>query len=102
MGYLQSLRSHRVVDVRRDHPFAAYGDLRFDVPVFESVGVSVRTLARMREVRESVSQIQQPMAHMPEGPPLAPLSALPAFEPAYGIVEGWRGASVQASSFCDE
>jgi Ni,Fe-hydrogenase III large subunit len=28
------------------------------------------------------------------GPLAAPLGPLPAFEPAFGIVEGWRGAIV--------
>jgi Ni,Fe-hydrogenase III large subunit len=42
-------------DVRRDHPFAAYGSLEVRVPVFESGDVKARTLVRVEEARESVA-----------------------------------------------
>jgi Ni,Fe-hydrogenase III large subunit/Ni,Fe-hydrogenase III component G len=82
------------VDARRDHPFAAYDRLKFTVPVFESGDVYARTMARVHEVRESVGLIKQATAHMSDGPLSEPLKRLPAFEPAFGIVEGWRGAIV--------
>ncbi len=80
------------VDVRRDHPFAAYSALKFHVPVFESGDVHARTMVRVEEVRESVSLIKQALAAMPDGAIANPLGSLPAFEPAFGMVEGWRGA----------
>src|SRR5207247_4154972 len=67
-------------DVRRDHPFAAYGDLSFRVPVFTSGDVKARTLVRVEEARESARLIRQAVESMPEGPLAAPLEALPAFE----------------------
>jgi Ni,Fe-hydrogenase III large subunit/Ni,Fe-hydrogenase III component G len=82
------------VDVRRDHPFAAYRHLKFDVPVFETGDVYARTMMRVEEARESVALIKQAMPRMAGGPLAAPLGRLPAFEPAFGIVEGWRGAIV--------
>ena len=82
------------VDVRRDHPFAAYERLNFTVPVFESGDVYARTMARVHEVKESVGLIKQAMAAMSGGPLSARLERLQAFEPAFGIVEGWRGAIV--------
>jgi Ni,Fe-hydrogenase III large subunit len=82
------------VDMRRDHPFAAYRHLKFRVPVFESGDVYARTMARVEEARESVGLIKQAMAHLAAGSLAAPLGHLPAFEPAFGIVEGWRGAIV--------
>jgi Ni,Fe-hydrogenase III large subunit len=82
------------VDVRRDHPFAAYHHLKFNVPVFESGDVYARTMMRVEEARESVALIKQVIARMAGGPLAAPLGRLPAFEPAFGIVEGWRGAIV--------
>jgi Ni,Fe-hydrogenase III large subunit/Ni,Fe-hydrogenase III component G len=82
------------VDVRRDHPFAAYDRLKFNVPVFESGDVYARTMVRVEESRESVSLAKQAMRRMPRGPLAVPLGHLPAFEPAFGIVEGWRGAIV--------
>ena len=45
------------VDARRDHPFAAYGELSFRVPVFDSGDVKARTLVRVQEARESVRLI---------------------------------------------
>jgi Ni,Fe-hydrogenase III large subunit len=34
------------------------------------------------------------MAQVSSGPLAVPLGGMPAFEPAFGIVEGWRGAIV--------
>jgi Ni,Fe-hydrogenase III large subunit/Ni,Fe-hydrogenase III component G len=82
------------VDVRRDHPFAAYRHLKFKVPVFESGDVYARTMIRVEEARESVGLVKQALRLMPAGPLAVPLGRLAAFEPAFGIVEGWRGAIV--------
>jgi Ni,Fe-hydrogenase III large subunit/Ni,Fe-hydrogenase III component G len=82
------------VDVRRDHPFAAYDALQFTVPVFEAGDVYARTMVRVTEIRESVNLIKQAIPHSMSGPLAAPLGPLPAFEPAFGMVEGWRGAII--------
>jgi Ni,Fe-hydrogenase III large subunit/Ni,Fe-hydrogenase III component G len=79
-------------DVRRDHPFAAYGKLRFRIPVLTSGDVEARTLIRVEEFRESIDLIRQAAEGMPEGAWCATLDPLPAWEPALGMVEGWRGA----------
>jgi Ni,Fe-hydrogenase III large subunit/Ni,Fe-hydrogenase III component G len=81
-------------DVRRDHPFAAYGALTVRVPVFESGDVKARTLVRVEEARESVRLIQEAVRRLPAGPLAAPLGPLPPFEPAFALVEGWRGTIV--------
>jgi Ni,Fe-hydrogenase III large subunit/Ni,Fe-hydrogenase III component G len=81
-------------DVRRDHPFAAYDRLSFRVPVFESGDVKARTLARAEEARESVKLIRQAVDRLPAGPLTTRLPSLPAFAPAFSLVEGWRGAIV--------
>ena len=81
-------------DVRRDRPFAAYGDLTVRVPVFATGDVKARTLVRVEEARESVRLIREAIARMPTGRLTAPLASLPAFEPAWSFVEGWRGAIV--------
>lgn len=82
------------IDVRRDHPFAAYHRLIFKVPVLETGDVSARTMVRVEEVRESVSLILQALTKLPDGPISQHLGKLPAWEPAFGIVEGWRGAII--------
>lgn len=102
---LQTARDHGVqgyvarasgidIDARRDHPFAAYGRLRFNVPVFASGDVYARTMVRVKEVHESVKLIQQALNDMLAGPLTASLGSLPAFEPAFGLVEGWRGTII--------
>jgi len=82
------------VDVRRDHPFAAYDNLKFKVPVFESGDVYARTRVRVAEVRESVGLIKQSLLRMPAGPVAVQLGHLPPFGAAFGMVEGWRGAII--------
>jgi|ERR1035437_9366304 Ni,Fe-hydrogenase III large subunit/Ni,Fe-hydrogenase III component G len=80
------------MDVRRDHPFAAYDRLRFSVPVLDDGDVRARTMVRVKEVQESVSLIRQALQDLPSGELITPLGPLPAFQPAFGMVEGWRGA----------
>jgi Ni,Fe-hydrogenase III large subunit/Ni,Fe-hydrogenase III component G len=82
------------VDVRRDRPFAAYDRLSFQVPVFEWGDVKARTLVRLHETRESCTLIRQAVDQMPAGPLRVALPALPAFAPAFSLVEGWRGAII--------
>src|SRR4029079_14699464 len=52
------------------------------------------TMARVEEARESVSLIKQALAAMPDGAIAEPLGLCPALQPAFAIVEGWRGAIV--------
>jgi len=80
------------VDVRRNHPFAAYPWLKFEVPVLETGDVLARTLIRVNEVRQSMSLIQQALEKIPEGQITSQVEKLPAWQPAFGMVEGWRGA----------
>jgi Ni,Fe-hydrogenase III large subunit/Ni,Fe-hydrogenase III component G len=82
------------VDARRDHPFAAYRELDFKVPVYESGDVYARTMIRVEEAAQSVALIRQASKRLTSGSLVAPLGQLPPFEPAFGIVEGWRGAII--------
>ncbi len=79
------------LDVRRDHPYAAYPDLRFRVPVYEHGDVLHRMRVRVDEVRESIRLVQQAMAGLPEGPVSAPLPPLVEGRCGLSAVEGWRG-----------
>jgi Ni,Fe-hydrogenase III large subunit len=54
--------------------------------------VYARTMVRVEEVRESVSLIQQALENLPGGAIVTALGKLPAWEPGFGMVEGWRGA----------
>ena len=82
------------IDARRDHPFAAYPQLSFRVPVFTSGDVKARTLVRVEELRESASLIEQACRRLPSGPVQGTVPRPDAFAPAFGIVEGWRGRIV--------
>jgi Ni,Fe-hydrogenase III large subunit/Ni,Fe-hydrogenase III component G len=82
------------VDARRDHPMPPYDRLDVRVPVFEAGDVRARALVRVEEVKESARLIGQVIEGLPDGPLVSPLGPLPAFEPAFAIVEGWRGAVV--------
>jgi Ni,Fe-hydrogenase III large subunit len=79
------------VDARRDQPFAAYDELSLRVPVLQSGDVKARTLIRVEEARESGRLIEQAVAGLPSGAVRAAMTPPPAFEPAMGVVEGWRG-----------
>lgn len=91
LGYI-ARASNIDIDARRDHPFAAYPSLKFNVPVFDSGDVRARAMVRVEEARESVSLISQVLTQIPGGAIITPLGKLPAWEPAFGMVEGWRGA----------
>ncbi len=82
------------IDVRRDHPFAAYPFLKFKVAASQSGDVHARAQIRVDEANESVSIIKQALAQLPTGELVAPLGRLPAWQPAFGMVEGWRGAII--------
>jgi Ni,Fe-hydrogenase III large subunit/Ni,Fe-hydrogenase III component G len=78
-------------DARRDHPYAAYEELKFRVPVFQEGDVWARMMVRVEESRESVSLIVQALEALPTGKILTPVATLPAGSSAFGLVEGWRG-----------
>src|SRR5205823_5556154 len=78
-------------DTRRDHPYAAYADLNFRVPVFQEGDVWARMMVRVEEARESISLITQVLEALPDGETLVAVPRLPAGKNAFGLVEGWRG-----------
>jgi Ni,Fe-hydrogenase III large subunit/Ni,Fe-hydrogenase III component G len=82
------------IDARRDHPFAAYRQLEFRVPVATSGDVNARTVVRVDEVHESAKLIRQAAERLTSGAIRATVGRPHPFEPAFGIVEGWRGRIV--------
>ena len=55
-------------DVRRDDPYAAYGDVQFKVCLDDHCDVYGRVLVRVGELFESYNIIRQLMKNLPEGP----------------------------------
>lgn len=82
------------MDVRRDHPYEAYGNLPFRVPVYQAGDVRHRMQVRIDEVRESIGIIRAAVAAMPGGPHRAPAQPIPPDRCALSAVEGWRGEIV--------
>ncbi len=79
------------VDVRRDHPYAAYDRYAFRVPVYEQGDVLHRMQVRIDEVRESFAILRTAVLDLPEGPVSAPPRTVPPGRCALSAVEGWRG-----------
>jgi NADH-quinone oxidoreductase subunit D len=55
-------------DVRKDDPYAAYGEMDFNVITDTHCDVYGRTLVRVGELMESYKIIRQVLANLPEGP----------------------------------
>jgi NADH-quinone oxidoreductase subunit D len=78
------------IDVRKDHPYAAYAQLDFKVVVAEDGDALARTRVRLLECGQSVSLIRQALKKMPEGPVETPVKEIPAGE-GLGLAEAPRG-----------
>jgi Ni,Fe-hydrogenase III large subunit/Ni,Fe-hydrogenase III component G len=79
------------MDARRDHPFAAYGQLGVRVPIVSTGDVKARTQVRVAEVHESARLIEEAVRRLASGPVHVPVPRLPPYAAAFGVVEGWRG-----------
>jgi Ni,Fe-hydrogenase III large subunit len=49
---------------------------------------------RVEEAHEAARLIRHALQTLPEGPLATPLPPLPPLEPAFALVEGWRGAII--------
>ncbi|MGH6913054.1 MAG: NADH-quinone oxidoreductase subunit D [Geminicoccales bacterium] len=80
-------------DVRKDEPYAAYGDFAFDVPIGMAGDTYDRYLVRVEEFRQSTRIIRQALDGLPEGPILGKVPRLikpPAGE-TYHAIESPKG-----------
>jgi Ni,Fe-hydrogenase III large subunit len=82
------------LDIRRDHPYEAYGGVPFTVPVYQAGDVRRRLKVRIDEVGESIEIIRAAAARLPEGSYRAPAQPIPPDRCALSAVEGWRGEIV--------
>jgi membrane-bound hydrogenase subunit alpha len=55
-------------DIRRDDPYAAYGELTFNVITDKHCDVYGRAVVRVLELMESYKMIRQILANLPDGP----------------------------------
>jgi Ni,Fe-hydrogenase III large subunit/Ni,Fe-hydrogenase III component G len=79
------------LDVRRDHPYAAYSRYSFRVPVYEAGDVLHRMQVRIDEVRESLGIVRQALGEKTHGAFRVDLPPIPSDRCALSAVEGWRG-----------
>ncbi len=86
--------SGRNIDVRRDHPYAAYKDLDFKVPVYRDGDVLSRALVRIDEVWESIWIIEQALDQLPGGPIKAEVEKIESYREALGYDEAPRGENI--------
>jgi Ni,Fe-hydrogenase III large subunit/Ni,Fe-hydrogenase III component G len=84
------------IDVRRDHPYAAYDEMKFDVPVFSSNDVWATVLVRIIETFEAIKIIRQCLDNMPDDGPILTELEKPIEPWKHGIaaVEAPRGEVV--------
>jgi Ni,Fe-hydrogenase III large subunit len=79
------------LDVRRDHPYAAYRHLSFKVPIYQAGDVWHRMQVRIDEVQESIGMIRKAAGDNLGGEFRVPVPPIPANRCALSAVEGWRG-----------
>jgi Ni,Fe-hydrogenase III large subunit/Ni,Fe-hydrogenase III component G len=82
------------LDVRRDHPYAAYENLTITVPVYSEGDVQRRMQVRIDEVLQSIEMIQSAVPNLPDGPHRQHVGVIPSGRCALSAVEGWRGEIV--------
>lgn len=82
------------IDCRRDHPYAAYDRVEFNVITADGCDVWSRVVVRMNEVFESVRILRQCLEKMEPGPLQSPVAAeLPVGRLGLSSVEAPRGES---------
>ena len=79
------------LDVRRDHPYAAYSRYSFRVPVYQVGDVSHRMQVRIDEVQESLAILRMAAEESLQGEFRSEVPPIPANRCALSAVEGWRG-----------
>lgn len=84
--------SNRPIDVRIDHPYAAYDQVPVRGVWKETCDAAGRTLVRLEEVLEAIRLVRQLLVEMPEGPLLHTFDEpLPPGREGISAVEAGRG-----------
>jgi Ni,Fe-hydrogenase III large subunit/Ni,Fe-hydrogenase III component G len=79
------------LDVRRDHPYAAYDRYQFRIPVYQAGDVLHRMQVRIDEVKESIAIIRKAAEESMQGEICTSVPVMPPDRCALSAVEGWRG-----------
>jgi Ni,Fe-hydrogenase III large subunit/Ni,Fe-hydrogenase III component G len=78
-------------DARRDHPYAAYPDVSFDVITMQDGDVHCRYLVKMGEILQAMKIIRQSIEKLPEGAIAIDILEVPEGKIGFSIVESPRG-----------
>lgn len=81
-------------DLRREHPFAAYGQMKFDIPFYPQGDVAARLKVRIDEAYESANIIIQALENLPTGALLEKIGELQPYSYALGYTESPRGSNI--------
>lgn len=82
------------LDLRRDRPYAAYGNLEVPLITAAAGDVAARFHVRAQEATASIHLVREALGHLPDGAVCTDLATLPARGAvALGGAEGPRGAS---------
>jgi Ni,Fe-hydrogenase III large subunit len=83
-------------DMRKDHPYAAYGELAFNVPVYHYGDALARMRVRMDEIPESIDLIREALNRLASAGEdlVTPLPQIPSGRQATGWAESPRGGLV--------
>lgn len=79
------------VDARRDHPFAAYPEMDFEVCIEGGCDNWARTMVRIRELSESIKILRQALSKLPSGAVMATFDQIPPDRVGVSSVEAPRG-----------
>ncbi|OGS96062.1 MAG: hypothetical protein A3K04_01395 [Gallionellales bacterium RBG_16_56_9] len=79
------------IDARRDHPFAAYDELEFEVCVEHGGDIWARTLVRIRELLQSIKLVRQALKQTPDGAVMADFDEIKPYQVGVSSVEAPRG-----------
>jgi len=83
------------VDVRSDHPYAAYPGLSLEPITYHDCDAMARVQVRLDEIEESIRLIRHLAESLPEGPLVAPANgSTPAPGHAFGWAESAKGEVV--------
>jgi len=81
-------------DLRRDLPYAAYREVKFDVPVQKEGDVFCRLKQRIEECEQSFAILRQAFAQLPPGELMVEIPKVSPCRTAIGYTESARGANV--------
>ena len=81
-------------DVRVDHPYFAYGNLSFKIPVYSEGDVWARLMVRVEELFSSADIIEQALEEIPGGELMAQNVEIPVGAKGLGATEAPRGEDI--------